>query len=184
MAHWTRSGSSKVGEYGVFDVHRHDIVRRDQGGDQTKRAVHTLDTVDWCNVVPITDQGQIVMVRLHRFGIDRPSLETPGGLVDEGEMPIETARRELREETGYAARELVPLGIVHANPALQATQLHMFLARGCHRAGDQALEDLEDCEVLLLDRDDLFRRLAGGEITHALVWTALLAWRLLEERTA
>jgi 8-oxo-dGTP pyrophosphatase MutT (NUDIX family) len=179
MARWQRKGTERVGSFGVFEVDRH-VVQRD---DDRPRTIHTLETVDWCNVVPVTAAGEIVLIRLHRFGIDGPSLEIPGGLIDAGEAPIEAARRELREETGFTSDDLIPLGVVRANPALQATRLHMFLARDCrpHPAG-QALEDLEDCEIVVIGRSELDDRLARGEIAHALVWSALHAFALHERR--
>ena len=176
MARWHRSGTSRVGSYGVFDVFSHEVHR----DGHTPRRIHTFETpVEWANVVPITSDGNVVLIRLHRFGIDAPSLEIPGGLIDPGELPIDAARRELREESGYDSDDVTPLGVVHANPALQPTRLHMFVAKNCRPVpGGQALEELEDCEVVvvpLASIDDLLRR---GEITHALVWVAFHALRL------
>ena len=151
--------------------------------DGSVRPVFTFVTPDWCNVVPITTDGRIVLVRQHRWGTDAPSLEIPGGIVDPGEAPIDAARRELHEETGYDARELVPLGRVHPNPALQGNSLHMFLALDCAPHGrGQRLEELEDCEVVVLERAELDRAVERGEIGHALVWAALHAWRRHEDR--
>lgn len=174
---WHRSGTTRVGAYGVFDVLRHQ-VRREQHGRE--RIVHTVETpLEWCNVVAITTSEQLVMVRLHRFGIDASSLEIPGGLIDPGELPIDAARRELAEESGYSAGDMVPLTVVHANPALQPTRLHVFLATGCTpRPEGQQLDDLEDCELVLVPLSELDDRLRRGEVTHGLVWTALLAYRL------
>lgn len=154
----------------------HEVQR--EGGKP--RRVHTLETpVEWANIVPITTEGEVVLVRLHRFGIDHQSLEIPGGFIDAGEQPIEAARRELREESGYESDDIVPLGFVHANPALQPTRLHMFLARNCRPSSrGQSLEDLEDCEVVRVPLSEIDNMLRRGEITHALVWTALHAFRL------
>jgi 8-oxo-dGTP pyrophosphatase MutT (NUDIX family) len=173
MSRWKRSAGTQVANFYVFGIRHHEMTR----DDGETRPVFTFDTPDWCNVVPITKHGYILLVRQHRIGIDAPSLEIPGGLVDPGETPIAAATRELSEETGYEAEEIVPLGAIHPNPALQANRLHMFLARGCtpHGRGQQ-LEDLEDCEVVLLDRAGLDRALAAGEISHALVHAALYAW--------
>ena len=74
---------------------------------------------DWINVIPLTDDGQVVMVRQYRFGIEGFTLEIPGGMCDPGEPPLEAARREMREETGYAPSEMIELGWVHPNPPLQ-----------------------------------------------------------------
>ena len=176
MARWHRSGTTRVGSYSAFDVFSHDVHPE---GHAPKR-IHTFETPsDWCNVIPITANNELVLIRLQRFGIDAQSLEIPGGLIDPGEEPLVAARRELREETGYDSDDVKPLGVVHANPALQPTRLHMFVARNCRPiAGGQSLDDLEDCEVILMpfDRaDELFRE---GKITHALIWTAFQALRL------
>ena len=178
MPGFRRGETTTLLSFHVFGVQKTDLVR----DDGTTRPILTFATPDWCNVVPLTDEGKIILVRQHRWGTDAQSLEIPGGLVDPGESPIEAAGRELREETGYDAASIVELGRVHPNPALQSNQLHMFLARGCtpHERGQQ-LEELEDCEVVLLDRTQLDAAIDRGEITHALVWAALHAWRRLED---
>jgi ADP-ribose pyrophosphatase len=181
MARWKRTEGTLIAHFHVFGIRQHEITR-DEG---EPRPIFTFDTPDWCNVVPLTDDGKIVLVRQHRFGIDAPSLEIPGGLIDAGEAPIDAARRELAEETGYDAGTIVSLGAIHPNPALQQNRLHMFLARGCKPHGQgQKLEELEDCELVLLDRQGLERAIDTGEINHALVWAALHAWLRFEERDA
>ena len=178
-ARWRISPPEVLLRHPIFSVRRH-TVQRDDG---PAREIRTLETTDWCNVVAMREDGRIVLVRQHRFGTDAPSLEIPGGLIDPGESPIEAARRELDEETGYAAGSIEPLGVVRPNPALQATRLHMFLARDCrlHERG-QRLEELEDCEVVVLDRAALGAALDSGEIHHALVHAALFAWMRREGR--
>ena len=180
MIRFRRGETTTLLRFHVFGVEKLDLVR----DDGTTRPILKLTTPDWCNVVPVTDDGRVILVRQHRWGTDAPSLEIPGGLVDPGESPLDAAARELREETGYDAGSIVELGRVHPNPALQSNHLHMFLARGCtpHGRGQQ-LEELEDCEVVLLDRAQLEAAIDRGEITHALVWAALHAWRRLEERS-
>ena len=78
------------------------------------------------------------MVRQYRHGAGQLTLETPGGLIDPGETPAEAAARELLEETGYAADEIVSLGAVNPNPALFSNRLHGFLARGAQRVRECA----------------------------------------------
>jgi ADP-ribose pyrophosphatase len=176
MARWHRTGTTRVGTYGVFDVCAHEVQRE---GGKTRR-IHTVETqAEWCNVIPITVDREVVLIRLHRFGTDEQSLEIPGGLIDTGESPIDAARREMREESGYESDDLVSLGVVHANPALQATRLHMFLARECRPSPQgQTLDELEDCEVVRVPLGEIDNVLRSGQITHALVWTTFYAFRL------
>lgn len=132
----------------------------------------TLACGDWCNVVAVTDTDEIVLVWQHRFGIDAPSLEIPGGLVDPGEAPLEAAVRELAEETGWEAEGARPLTSVHPNPALQGNRCFSFLARAA-RLGAQRTTPGEICEPVLVSVRDVARALDAGEIEHALAVVAL-----------
>lgn len=75
-----------------------------------------LKAPDWINVIPLTPDNEIVLVEQYRYGIEQPTLELPGGMVDPGESPLETSKRELLEETGYAGDECVDLGRVSFEP--------------------------------------------------------------------
>jgi 8-oxo-dGTP pyrophosphatase MutT (NUDIX family) len=100
-------------------------------------------------------------------------LEIPGGVIEAGEDPATAARRELKEETGYDCQELVAIGKVAPNPALQDNWCYSFLARGAHRAGAQDLDPGEDIEVLEIEAGEVAHRIASGEINHSLVVVAL-----------
>jgi ADP-ribose pyrophosphatase len=134
--------------------------------------------VDWVNVIPVTDDGHVVMVRQFRHGAQRETLEVPGGLVDPGETPAESAARELLEETGYRARSVEPIGSVSPNPALFANRLHAFVASGCVLEGDIVNDHSEETQVELVPIADIDGRIARGEIDHALVLCAFQFWRL------
>jgi 8-oxo-dGTP pyrophosphatase MutT (NUDIX family) len=136
-----------------------------------------LDCPDWCNIVPLTDDGQVVMVRQQRHGIGQETLELPGGMVDEGESPIDAAARELLEETGYRARSLEPIGVIAPNPAMQNNRCHSFLARGAARVGEVHLDGAEDIEVVTVPLGEIPARIRAGEIEHALVVVAF-TWAL------
>src|SRR5258706_16415792 len=98
MSRFRRHKTEKVGSYRIFDVMRHELLDVEAG---TTREVHTFVCRDWVSVVPVTRDGKFVLVRQYRIGIDAPTLEIPGGVIDEGQEPPGAALRELREETGY-----------------------------------------------------------------------------------
>lgn len=165
---WTRLRSRRRVDYRICRT-REDTVRREQDGSSHARFV--LECPDWCNVIAVTAGDEVVLVRQFRFGTWADTLEIPGGMVDPGEMPAEAAARELAEETGYVAREWVPLGWVHPNPAFQENRCHTFLALGCEPGTARPGED-EELEVVRVPRTDIPRLLRDGTITHALVVAA------------
>jgi len=115
---WRRLGSERLQRCVVFDL---DRVRFEPPEGPAKD-FWVVEAPDWINVIPLTDDGRVVLVKQYRFGIEGFTLEIPGGMCDGAEPPLDAARRELREETGYEARELVPLGWVHPNPAVQTNR--------------------------------------------------------------
>ena len=136
-----------------------------------------LDCPGWVNVIATTPEGQVVLIRQWRHGIQGVTLEIPGGMVDPGEDPMAAGARELLEETGYQAAELIPLGWVDPNPALFNNRCHTFWAQDAVWVHDARPEDTEDIEVLLTPRKDLPSLVASGRITHSLVVAALsLFW--------
>ncbi|HBI55663.1 MAG TPA: hypothetical protein DDY38_02380, partial [Firmicutes bacterium] len=90
------------------------------------------------------------------------NLEIPGGVVDPGEEPRLTAARELAEETGYAAGKIQLLTAVSVNPAIQNNWCHLFLATGCRRVGEQALEGTESIDVQLVPLADVAQLMETG----------------------
>jgi 8-oxo-dGTP pyrophosphatase MutT (NUDIX family) len=159
--------------------------RRQRLSDETGEGIHDfylLDAVDWVNVVPVTPSGEVVFIEHYRHGIDEVCLEIPGGMIDaEDPSPAVAAARELREETGYEAERLVPLGLVHPNPAIQSNRCHTFLAENARPVSAPQPDETEDIRVVLHRAEDVPRLLRDGRITHALVVAGLL-WYLERER--
>jgi len=151
---------------------------------QSPRHDYALDAVvlrsaDWVNVIALTPDQRVVLIRQYRFGSELVTLEIPGGIVDPGEDPRAAALRELREETGFVAERVVALGSIAPNPAIQRNRLYSFLAEGCVLASEQAQDPGEDIEVELRPLAEVDGLLASGAIDHALVVVAFQKLALL-----
>jgi ADP-ribose pyrophosphatase len=140
---------------------------------QTEQTFTVIESPDFVNVVALDTEGNFVMIRQFRLGTERFTLETPGGMVDPGEHPRDTAERELYEESGYRPERITSLGHIEPNPAIFNNRAHLFLAEGCARVGSQVLDEGEDIEVLALPHAEVLAMLYDGRIRHALTAMAL-----------
>lgn len=167
---WQRVAARRLLETRIFGVDHRRMLSPRTGAEHD---IYVLDCVDWCNIVPLNDDGQVVMVRQHRHGTQEVTLELPGGMVDpEDPSPLLAAARELYEETGYEAATIEPIGVIAPNPAILSNRCHSFLARGVHRVAEMALDPGEDIEVVTVPLGDIPAMVARGEISHALVVVA------------
>jgi 8-oxo-dGTP pyrophosphatase MutT (NUDIX family) len=144
-----------------------------------KHDFYVIESRDWINIIPLTDDHQVVMIRQYRHGSREVTLEIPGGLVDPGDTPEKAAARELIEETGYRAKKWVKIGVVNPNPALFNNHCYTFLAQDTKKISIPAPDQTEDIEVVLIPLTDIPRLILKRKIDHAMVITAFTWFFLL-----
>ena len=149
-------------------------------GDVVRREV--VEHPGGVTVIPVEPDGTVWCVRQFRYPFQREMLETPAGKLERGEDPAECARRELSEETGLTADEMIYLGPCCTSPGFSTEVLHIYLARGLHR-GEMHLDHDEFLNVEKYSPDALTRMVMGGEIDDAKTIIAVLkAGKYLEGR--
>lgn len=172
---WEVLKSEVVYRCGIFAVRR-DASRSLHSGQE--HDFHVIETRDWVNVVPLTTDRRVVMVRQFRHGIRDLTLEVPAGIIDAADAsPAVAARRELREETGCTCRELVPLGVVHPNPAIMNNRCHLFVADQVEVTGPPQWDGTEELTVETVPLAAIPELIRSGAISHALT---LVAFQLLQ----
>lgn len=159
----------------IFDVHRATMASPRDG---RSHAFYRIASPDWVNVVALTRDEELVLVRQFRHGSRVVTLEIPGGLVDPGETPEEAGRRELLEETGFRAGRLEPLGSINPNPALFGNRVHMQVALDCEQVDEIRNESTEHTTVERVPVARLREVVRANGIDHALAVTALYAYEI------
>jgi len=163
---WLHEERELVADMRIFQVHR---LRAQSPRTGQYCSISLLEAGDWVNVVALTPEEDVVLVRQFRHGTGAFTLEIPGGMIDKGETPAQAAIRELREESGYVGDGPVLLGVVTPNPAFLNNHCHTYLLQNCRRVGELQLDRGEDLEVLTRPLHEIPRIIASGAIDHALV---------------
>ncbi len=142
---------------------------------------YVLEYPDWVNVIAVTDRGEMVMVRQYRHGLQRTDFELCAGVVEDGEAPIDAARRELLEETGYAGGVWTEAMVLSPNPSTSTNLCHCFVAERVSHVADQHLDRTESITVHLFSRDEVYGMLCRNEIIQALMAAPLWRWFMKEK---
>lgn len=168
---WKKLGSREVARTRIFSVESVDFhhPKREKPQD-----FFVINAPDWVNVLAVTPDGHLVLVRQFRYGTNDFSLEIPGGVIDQGEDPVAAGVRELREETGYVGTGARLLGSVHPNPAMQNNRTHLVLVENARRDAQLDWDPDEEFEIMTRPVDEVYQLAYRGGITHAMVLDALL----------
>lgn len=177
---------------GEYDRGGWQLVRREDGPDyrifrvtlttmvsprthQEGRYI-VLDLPDWVNVIAITEDSQIVLVRQYRHGVDAVTLEIPAGNVEKGEDPLATAQRELSEETGHGGGDWTYLGKSRPNAAFQNNWCHHYLARGVRTVHGVRLDEGEAITIETHPLSAVPILVSSGALDQALQTSAFYAY--------
>lgn len=170
MSLWKETSRELVTKSFLFRMFRVGF-RSEKSGREGKFDV--LETKDWVNVIPLTEQGEVLMVEQFRFGVGEVTLEFPAGAIEPGQTPLEAAKRELREETGGECASIEMTGQCHPNPAFLNNHCFHFVAKGVGIAGAQKLDEHEEIELKKFSVEEVEGMITSGKIKHSL---SIAAW--------
>ena len=157
---------------------RRDVAQLPDG--RINHEYYVLEYPDWVNIIAITEDGKMVMERQYRHGLGNTCYELPCGVIEQGETPLDAAKRELLEETGYAGGEWTEWMQLSPNPATSNNMVHSFLATGVQKVSGQQLDATEDISVHLLDPAYVQQLLLHNQILQALMAAPL--WKYFYDR--
>ena len=162
---WDMQENNLHADCRIFEVRKQRLKRRSDGleGD-----FFVLDTNDWVNVLALTPDDKIILVRQFRYGSKEQSLEPPGGVVERGEDPVIAGLRELQEETGYVGEEPKLLGVVRPNAAILSNRCHVILVRNAQKTAELNFDQHEELVTELYPVKELKEMVRRGEITHSI----------------
>ena len=142
---------------------------------------YVMEFPDWINVIAITKDGKMVMEDQYRHALGETHYELVAGVVDPGETPLEAAKRELSEETGYEGGEWKLFMTLSPNPTNHNNLSYTFLATGVEKVREQHQEPTEDIHVDIMEPEQVLEMLRDGEIIQALHAAPL--WKYFYART-
>lgn len=156
-----------------FDVHTLQLPAKGKTFVQRDVVVHPGAVV----ILPLLDQDQIVMIRNKRFAVGQELLELPAGTLEQGESPLETAKRELIEETGYRPSKINPLTSFYPSPGICNEAMYAYAASGLEHVG-QMLDDSEQITVEIVRWEKALQMVREGIIIDGKTITTLLYYHL------
>jgi ADP-ribose pyrophosphatase len=162
-------GREKIYKGRVFDIERVQVRLPDQRDSYYEVITHPGAV----SIIPLDAQGRILFVRQFRPAAWQEVLELPAGTLEKGEDPLDCAKRELREETGWAAKEIFKLGYFYLAPGYSSECLHMFLARDLYHAPLEADTD-EFINVEAIAVDEVYEMARRGEFKDGKTLAGLL----------
>ena len=166
---WKRIRSKSSHSFRVFSIRTDTTI---SPRTAKKHDFYIIESNNWVNIIPLTADHEVVMIRQYRHGSRDVTLEIPGGLAESEDTPKKAAVRELLEETGYRAKTWTKIGAVNPNPALFNNRCYTFLAQNIQKVSAPSPDQTEDIEVVLIPLAKIPTLILEAKIDHAMVITA------------
>lgn len=164
IKNWVSKNKKRIGDFKIFTI---DSIQRESLSSGVSGEFFLVNSPDWMMIIPLLkdEKGRdcFLMVKQYRHGSDSITLEFPAGMVDPGEDVMDTAIRELSEETGYKSRDIREVGSINPNPAFMTNRTTTFVARDIIKTGDQKLDKHEEIETVIVPVEE-FDRMIGQSI--------------------
>lgn len=171
MEKWKILGQETVCDFKIFKFYKRHLLNTRR---HSEHHFYVMDTPNWINVIALTPDQKIILVKQYRAGTDEITLEIPGGVIDKSDVsPEAAALRELEEETAYVGQNPSRLGSVHPNPSFMANTCYFVLVKEVRRLGKLHFDPGEDIETVEMSLPDIKQAIQTGKIKHALSIAAL-----------
>ena len=135
---------------------------------------HVIGAPSWAGILAVTESDDVVLVRQYRHGITGESLELPAGVIETGEAPLDAAKRELLEETGYASERWEPIASVATEPSRHTVRAHFFCALDAKQVAAHSPDASEEIEIVLVPKSALIELVLRGDVAHGVHIGAIL----------
>ncbi|MCH2207208.1 MAG: NUDIX hydrolase [Lentisphaerales bacterium] len=166
---WQLSSSKVIFHSKIFTIESHWATNPRNG---VSDEFYSAKFPDWVNVIALTPEEEVLLIRHFRHGTRKFEIEVPGGCIDKGENPLHAAVRELAEETGYSGDLPILLGQLSPNPSLQDNSCYTVLINNCQQTQAMNLDDGEDIEVFKVSLAEVKDLIFNGKISNTMVVSA------------
>ncbi|HXG86118.1 MAG TPA: NUDIX hydrolase [Pyrinomonadaceae bacterium] len=166
---WTIKNTEKVHETDFFTVYKDEVIQPD--GKEGNYGI--VDFPPGVGVLPMDDEGNVFLVKQFRYAVGQTSLEILAGSVEDGEGPLESARREAKEEVGIEAEKWTEFGKLDMDTSIVKNVVSLFIAENLE-IGEPETERTEEIETVKMKLSEAVEKVMSGEITHSISCALLL----------